>query len=356
MEEIVANIHMHTRYSDGEGSHADIAKAALAAGIDVVIVTDHNILVNKMEGYHQDKARRVLMLVGEEIHDRTRNPQKNHLLVLGAGVELSLFAAQPQRLIDAAREAGGLTFLAHPNDQALPAFHETDITWDDWTAEDFTGLELWNGFSEIKSVAHNHLQAIFYVFFPALIARGPHPDTIARWDALNANGRKVVAIGGSDAHANRMRLGPLQRTVLPYQFHFRGINNHLLLPAPLTSTLASDRKMVLEALASGNSFIGYDLPASTRGFRFSAQGKTGAASMGETILLEGGVTFQIRIPEPADCRLIRDGVVIKNWRGREQCTHIACDPGVYRVECHIEYLGRKRAWIISNPITVRPED
>jgi hypothetical protein len=194
------------------------------------------------------------------------------------------------------------------------------------------------------------------VFFPALIARGPHPDTIARWDALNASGRKVVAIGGSDAHAYRMRLGPLRRTVLPYQFHFRGINNHLLLPEPLTGTLAVDRKMVLEAIASGNSFIGYDLPASTRGFRFSAQGKAGAANMGDTILLEGGVTFQIRIPEPADCRLIRDGAVIKTWQGRDQCTHIACDPGVYRVECHLQHFGRKRAWIISNPITVRPED
>ena len=29
MHEIVINLHMHTRYSDGAGSHRDIARAAL---------------------------------------------------------------------------------------------------------------------------------------------------------------------------------------------------------------------------------------------------------------------------------------------------------------------------------------
>ena len=45
MHEAVVNLHMHTRYSDGTGTHRDIAQAAIAAGVDVVIVTDHNILV-----------------------------------------------------------------------------------------------------------------------------------------------------------------------------------------------------------------------------------------------------------------------------------------------------------------------
>ncbi|MGZ9235150.1 MAG: histidinol-phosphatase, partial [Anaerolineales bacterium] len=36
---------MHTVYSDGSGTHKDIAQAALRTGLDVVIVTDHNVLV-----------------------------------------------------------------------------------------------------------------------------------------------------------------------------------------------------------------------------------------------------------------------------------------------------------------------
>ena len=70
MPEIVVNLHMHTRYSDGTGSHADIASAALRAGLDAVIVTDHNVLVQGIEGYVRQGRRRVLVLVGEEVHDQ----------------------------------------------------------------------------------------------------------------------------------------------------------------------------------------------------------------------------------------------------------------------------------------------
>jgi predicted metal-dependent phosphoesterase TrpH len=88
MHEIIVNLHMHTRYSDGSGTHKDIARAALKTGLDVVIVTDHNVLVHGMEGYYKEKNKRVLMLIGEEIHDQDRDPQKNHLLAFGTGREL----------------------------------------------------------------------------------------------------------------------------------------------------------------------------------------------------------------------------------------------------------------------------
>ena len=51
MVEIVANLHMHTPYSDGHDYHHEIAKAAARAGIDVIIVTDHNVLVRGKDGY-----------------------------------------------------------------------------------------------------------------------------------------------------------------------------------------------------------------------------------------------------------------------------------------------------------------
>ena len=92
MHEISVNLHMHTTYSDGHASHSDIARSALRAGIDVVIVTDHNVYVEGPEGYYTEDERRVLLLVGEEIHDQQRVPQKSHLLVFGAGRELATLA------------------------------------------------------------------------------------------------------------------------------------------------------------------------------------------------------------------------------------------------------------------------
>src|SRR5512133_3653665 len=102
MIELIANLHMHTPYSDGFGSHAAIAKAAIRTGLDVVITTDHNVYVKGLDGYNVENEKKVLLMVGEEVHDVLREPQKNHLLIYGAGRELATFAANPQRLIDQA--------------------------------------------------------------------------------------------------------------------------------------------------------------------------------------------------------------------------------------------------------------
>jgi hypothetical protein len=352
MEELLLNLHMHTRYSDGTGTHAEIGKAALASGLDVVIVTDHNILVNGPEGYFQEGKRRVLMLLGEEIHDQARLPQKSHLLVFGAGCELACYAPSPRKLINHVQQNNGMAFIAHPFEATLPLFGETDITWENWEVDGFTGIEIWNGLSEIKNVIHGRLSAAFYAFFPQYIAHGPEASALKKWDELTTSGKKIVAICGSDAHAMVKKLGPFQKIIFPYEFHFRGINNHLLTDTPLTGDLAEDRKMVYKALRQGRLFIGYDLPASTTGFRFNAHGKDQTAEMGDEINIDSGITFRIKLPMRTECRLLKDSQVIKTWSNREICTFIGTQPGVYRVECSIDYLGKSRGWIFSNPIYV----
>ncbi len=354
MPELILNLHMHTTYSDGSGSHAALAQAAFTAGLNAIIVTDHNVLVRGIEGYRQEGPRQLLMLVGEEVHSQARLPQKSHMLVFGHERELAPFGTHLQKLVDMANQLGALSFIAHPIDPELPAFNEEDISWDDWGVHGFTGIELWNGFSELKSIVRGRLDGLFYAYFPQFMPRGPLAGTLARWDELlTTRPEKCVAVGGSDAHALRMRLGPLRRTVFPYEFHFRAINNHVLLEDDLTGEFHHDRALVYDALRKGRSFIGYDLPAPTSGFRFTAHGRDSTATFGEDIRLGEGVTLQIRLPMPAECRLIRNGVLLKAWTQREVCTHITNQPGIYRVECYLNYLGRRRGWIFSNPIYVR---
>lgn len=353
MYEIVLNLHMHSRYSDGSGTHKEIAQAAMRAGIDAVIVTDHNIYVGGPAGYFQEGDRRLLLMVGEEIHDQARQPQKNHLLVFGAQRELATYAYDPQQLLDMVDKAGGLAFIAHPVDPAAPSVNEGDISWVDWNVQGFTGLELWNGFSEFKPRIKSKLHAVFYAFSPHRIARGPLPEAIHRWDELLNSGRKIVAIGGSDAHSNRMHLGPLRRRIFPYEFHFHCINTHVFLPRLLGTDAEVDTKMILDALRQGHCFIGYDLPSSTRNFSFTAHVMQGTALMGDEINNRGGVTFKIRLPKRSECVLLKNGKRMRTWRNSDQCTYITSEPGVYRVEVDIFYLGRKRGWIYSNPIYVR---
>ena len=353
MNEYLVNLHIHTHYSDGTGSHREVAEAALEVGLDAVIVTDHNVLVQGLDGYYENLDRRVLLLTGEEIHDVHRDPQKNHLLVLGAGRELADQAGDPQQLIQAVRRSGGLSFLAHPIDPAAPAVGEPDISWVDWKVTGFTGIELWNGFSEFKSRIHSKAHAVFYAYQPHRIARGPLPETLKLWDNLLATGRKVAAVGGSDAHALHASLGPLKRTLFPYRFHFQAVNTHVLTRQPLSGVVSADRDLLLGALREGHAFIGYDLPADTRGFRFKAVGKNQAAIMGDEISARHGVTLQITLPGRADCRLIKDGIELKTWHKQEVIAHTTAEPGVYRVEATLPYLGRKRGWIFSNPIYIR---
>ncbi len=187
-----------------------------------------------------------------------------------------------------------------------------------------------------------------------MIARGPYPQAVQKWDELLLDGRRVVAVGGSDAHAMHASLGPIRRTVFPYEFHFSAINTHLLLPEPLSGEAEKDRRLILEALSAGHAFIGYDLPAPTRGFRFTAQGKEASGIMGDEMRAGGGVTLQARLPAlAAEIRLIRDGRCLRTWKQAQACAHITTEPGVYRLEVYRHYLGRLRAWIISNPVYLR---
>ena len=353
MHELIINLHMHTTYSDGSGRHKDIARAALQTGLDAVLVTDHNVLVSGLEGYYRAGNKRVLMLVGEEVHDQARDPQRNHLLVFNPGREMAVFASNPQNLIDNVRGAGGLSFIAHPFDVDCKPVGELGITWDDWDVHGYTGLELWNGLSELKEHGHSLLHVAFYAYFPAFLAHQPPPKTLRKWDELLASGNKVVAVGGSDAHALHVRKGPLARVLYPYEFHFGAINTHVLVPSPFSGEAQADGQMLYEALAAGHAFVGYERPGSTRGFRFTAQGKEVTAMMGDEIAAAGGVTLKIQLPQAAECLLLRDGKTIQRWKSQENCTYIATRPGVYRAEIYRQYLGRRRGWIYSNPIYVR---
>lgn len=353
MKELVTSLHNHSIYSDGTCNHAEIAQAALAANLDVLILTDHNIYLKGLDGYHKNQQHQLLLLIGEEVHDRTRTPQKNHMLVIGTGQEMNQFADDPQNLIRQVKKAKGLCFLAHPYESGLEMIGEPDISWVNWDIADFTGIELWNGLSEFKTYVHNYLEALFYIFFPQFLAHGPRQEALEKWDELLNSGKKIVSVAGADAHAIRQNLGPIHKQIFPYEFHYRTINNHLFTPQGLSGDLYQDRQMVLEAFRMGHLFVGYDLPHSTKGFRFNAQGKDKTAIMGDEIALDDGVTLQIRLPHTAECRLIKDGKAIRIWEDKENCTYIADQPGVYRVECYISYLGKKRGWIFTNPIYIQ---
>lgn len=355
MQELIVGIHAHTTFSDGAGTHADLAHAAMKAGLDVLITTDHNILVQGIDGYLQKGRRKMLLLAAEEIHDPTRQPGGNHMLVLGANRELAKFASDPQELIKQTKSANGLSFIAHPNDIALQHSNEKAFPWTDWQISGFTGIELWNQLSEFKDRSPSRLKAFFHVLFPNFFTLGPTPATLELWDQLLiSKTHPIVAIAGVDAHATKYHLGPFSRKVFPYEWHFKSLRTHLMTPEKITGELNADREMVWDALRQGHAFCAYDLPHPSDGFRFTCNTEDGLFWMGDTVSARSGLTFQARLPMRSHLRLIKDGKVIKEHHDREVLTHISKEPGIYRVEAYTDYHNRHRGWIFSNPIYATP--
>ncbi len=349
MVEIVANLHMHTPYSDGAKFHREIAADAARAGLDAIIVTDHNVWVNGIDGYHSG----VLVLTGEEVHDVRRLPQCNHCLIYNAGDEMSVFAGNPQMLIDETNKRGGLAFFAHPFERASPLSDDyMAIPWQDWQVRNNAGIEIWNTMTEFKARLWSWPAAALYAFLPSLVIFGPFAQTLKKWDALLAEGRRVVAIGNSDAHGAVFQLGPIRRTVLPYEYLFGCVNTHLLIDRPLSSDVARDKAMIFDALRNGRCFVGYDRAGDTRGFSFNAKSGAVRATMGEELRRAGAVTFSIQLPARGRIRLLRNGETFAAANGKAlELTTV--EPGVYRVEVKRVFRGWLRGWIYSNPIYVR---
>ena len=361
--EAIGNMHMHTLYSDGEKWHAGIADDAIRAGLDFIIVTDHNVWVDGVEGYYENENGRVLLLAGEEVHNPRRQPQASHFLAYGAGCELAPFAHDPQQLINQTNANGGCGFLAHPHESdPEPLLDLPNLGWHDWEIDNFTGLELWNYMSSFADIVKEHarqlpiqnkllakLVALRLALHPEKHIIAPNPQTLAFWDELLAQGKQIAVVGNSDAHGTPMNLGPIHRIIYPYEFCFRAINTHILILKPLNGDLSHDKKMVLDAIGKGNSWVGYDMAYPTKGFRFSGQGVNKGIA-GDKIQLDVGATLQVRAPTRANIRLIRRGEVVAQIENETNLTHIPVEEGAYRAECTIQYKGKERGWIYSNPI------
>ncbi|MGH4029700.1 CehA/McbA family metallohydrolase [Actinomycetota bacterium Odt1-20B] len=182
--------HLHSWYSDGRRTPAEIAALARAAGLDFINTSEHN--THSAHAHWADQAGDdLLIMLGEEI--TTRN---GHVVALG--IEPGTFIdwryrARDNRFGHYAREirrAGGLVVPAHPHATCVGCnwkfgFNEADA------------VEIWNG-----------------VYTP------DDEITLADWDntlvaGVRAGRREwLPGMGNSDAHRDPDRVGGPQTVVL----------------------------------------------------------------------------------------------------------------------------------------------
>ncbi|MDT0464303.1 CehA/McbA family metallohydrolase [Streptomyces gibsoniae] len=182
--------HMHSWYSDGRRTPAEIAALARAAGLDFINTSEHN--TNSSHAHWADQAGDdLLIMLGEEV--TTRN---GHVLALGTAPGTFVdwrYRARDNRWARFARDihrAGGLVVPAHP--------HATCVGcgWKFGFAE-ADAVEVWNG-----------------PFTP------DDEATLAEWDntlvasVREGHGHWLPAMGNSDAHRDPDAIGTPQTVVL----------------------------------------------------------------------------------------------------------------------------------------------
>jgi hypothetical protein len=346
--EYVGNLHIHSLRSDGGATTQEIAQKAAKAGLDFICLNDHAHMLDALylneEGYYG----KVLVMVGLEMGVRY-----HHYLAYDIQENEGSHNLDAQETIDMVNRQGGFGFLAHPFERGMP-FSEKSLayTWNDLSVTGYSGLCLWNFTSRWKERVRTVFHGIFFLTFKTQSLKGPSRQTLAFWD-VECRKRRVVAVGGSDAHGTAFAWGPLKLTPFSYDYLLRSITIHVLLKKKLSTFALEAKKEIYEAMRNGRLFIAHENLSSAKGFRFDFASSDGSdLFMGEEVPFVSG-QLVIESPGEGEIRLIKDGVLLERRRGKEAIFPVA-ERGVYRVEVykHLSLFGW-RPWIFSNPIYLR---
>jgi hypothetical protein len=165
-------LHLHTTYSDGEFTLAELRAALRAAGCRFAFVTDHAEYFDgaRLEGYRRECALHsnadFLFIPSLEFSC------ENRMHILGYGITSLIESTQPERVIDEIRRLGGLAVIAHPRNEAFQEIERFNPLPD--------GIEVWNTKYDGK--------------------HAPRPATFELLGRVRARAPKTRAFYGIDLH------------------------------------------------------------------------------------------------------------------------------------------------------------
>jgi len=338
----VGVVHVHTTFSDGGDDIATVIDRAREAGLDFLVVSDHDQFTARdrgWEGWHDG----LLVIVAAEV-----SAKEGHCLAFNVQSVRNYRHQPPQVFLQAIHEEGGLAFVAHPI-----GYVKRDLTvkvrpWRDWQFERVAGLEIW-------TYMHDWIQGVhpFNLYRarkdPEAFLSGPEPSVLKHWDEVGAT-RRIAGIGAVDSHSRRVPFNwlPLRlMTVFPLEHIFRTIRTHVQIE-PFTGNAQEDIAKVLGALAQGRCFVDYLPLGDATGLDFR-----GYDHKGDTVLMgeerdAGNWARTLHSPIQAQWRILCDGEPLAEQEGNELTTR-APRAGVYRVEGRIA----GRPWVFTNPIYLR---
>ncbi len=344
MHKALGAIHIHSTYSDGSESIEKIAKIAKKAGLDWIVITDHNSLggyLDNKEGWHYGVA----VLIGEEISPDL----SNHYLGLGINSFISE-KAQTEEYINEVKKQGGIGFIAHPDESINRKNSHKPLRWSDWNIKGFDGIELWNYLSDwTDSMAESNLY-LDYLFRMKKLS-GPTEKTKKWWDELNnqAPDKIIPGIAGVDAHSFVYNVCGISIKVFDYIDSFKAVLNEIYLDNKLSNSFEEAKRQILNSLKLGrNSMINKHWSKKNKTFDFFIQNLYEKAYPGDFIRLDSETALNINLPRKANIKLLHNGELILEKSFKD---YIFKDlkQGKYR----LEVFYKEYPWIFTNPIIVQ---
>lgn len=331
-------IHIHSTFSDGTGTIEEISLAAKKAGLDFIVITDHNCMEAK-EGIYNG----VYVFCGEEISPRN----KNHFLAIDIPSAISPTDIA-QEYVDEVRTYGGFGFAAHPDEYNKRKNKAPAINWTDKNIEP-DGVEIWNWFSSWADGydSRSPFTALYSFLFRNRVVHSPKKETLVWWDFLNNKYSHIVpAIGGVDAHALKRTDYIIPVTIFPYDFLFKTVTNFLYLDEKLSNDFAQSKKQIFDALKLGNNVI---LNRQIDDFvpEIYIENKSGRFFIGEKLSLDEATFLNVKIPYNLNVAILLNGIEVLKFNKQEYKFKIS-ELGKYRVEIRKDNKG----FIYTNPISV----
>lgn len=339
--------HVHSTFSDGAGSVAEISRDARAQNLDFVILSDHG-LPNRRATAATAWLNDTLVIGSSEFP-----LQAGHLAAAGYRVPGYVFPPEAQEAIDEVDRDQGVTFVSHPLDRKIP--------WTDWQARNFTGIEILSLYQLAKKnlLYGATLFPLQYLLSPdyALTALISYPEKeLGIWDRLNRRG-KYYGIYALDAHA-KLSTGKRSYLRFPsYAATFRILNVYVKVDRELDQDPRTAAATVIASLRRGNFFSVVESLAAANGFEcyyLEADGRR--VEMGGDALAAGGsLVLKLPFGFSTDIKIIKDGAAFLTVRdnSRQELTVPVSGPGVYRCEVSL-HAGRLKnlPWILANPIFI----
>ena len=322
--------HVHTTRSDGLGTLDEVLKAARAAGLQFVVVTDHNVLAPEDAGWHDG----VLVIEASEASTRF-----GHVVAVGLPRVLTLEERGGEPL-EAIAALGGESVLAHPFHARRP--------WSGWERGPWRGLEVvsndtsWGEITVGRGWGRVLPGLLVLPFDAARTVVGLVPETHREEAVLDAAQRpdlpRARRQDGSPAPPRVLLCSADAHGYPSYQAAFEAFSMHV--PVRASGEAAADARAVLAALLDGRATCVFDGVAPASNLRL-------AQTPGGRLRLTGDGAF-----EGAEAILWRGGAVVGSARGEAggfgfDCGG-GCGPGIYRAVA----TRAGRPWLFTNPVVI----